>query len=267
MRQDLITYIRPIESRRVVQHACIPTLCLDHLFQLRKGLPICNLLLGQRTALRQFPFFRKPKHIGGQLDADLRQIGRAASLQGLTRLANLQRIPDGTTQRTVHIGDERHCSASHMLADGHHLLCQRNGVLQGLHKGAAAGLDVQKDSIGACGDLFAHNAGSNQRNAVDRSRHIAQRIELFIRGCQVAGLPNYADPHPADNVKKGLPIQCGSESGDGFQFIHRPAGVPQPAAAHLGHAHAQRSDNRRHDQRGLIPHAAGAVFIDLDPVD
>ena len=45
------------------------------------------------------------------------------------------------------------------------------------------------------------------------------------------------------------------------------AGVAQASAAHLGDRHAAGRNDRHNDEGGLIPHAAGRVFIHLDAGD
>ena len=61
-------------------------------------------------------------------------------------------------ERGVHIGNDRGGVAAAAFSDFHHQLCERFGVLFGLHKRAAAAFYVQRNVLRARRKLFAHNA-------------------------------------------------------------------------------------------------------------
>ena len=50
----------------------------------------------------------------------------------------------------------------------------------GLHERAAAGLDVEHQRVDALGDLLAHDRRADERDALDRAGHVAQRVQLLV---------------------------------------------------------------------------------------
>ena len=50
--------------------------------------------------------------------------------------------------------------------------------------------NIQQDRIRTSRQLFAHDRGSNQRNATYRCRNIPQGVQLFIRHRNFAALAN-----------------------------------------------------------------------------
>ena len=97
------------------------------------------------------------------MDAQLGQVFRTSSLQGIQRLDHFQCVSRGVSKWRIHIGDERCCPAACLFPDADHRLRQRNRVLFGLHKGAASSFDIQQDCVRSGSDLLTHNARCNQR--------------------------------------------------------------------------------------------------------
>ncbi|MNJ48751.1 hypothetical protein D3C77_439540 [compost metagenome] len=97
------------------------------------------------------------------------------------------------------------------------------GVLYGLHKGAGARLHVQDDRIRAGGDFLAHNGAGNQRNRIDRGRHVAQRVKLLVRWRQIAALANDRDLMLVNELHELLFGQFDMEAGNRLQLIGRAA--------------------------------------------
>ena len=64
--------------------------------------------------------------------------------------------------------------------------------LDRLHERAAARLHVQHQRVDALGDLLAHDRRRDQRDALDRAGHVAQRVELLVRGRDLGGLADEA---------------------------------------------------------------------------
>src|SRR5437868_1138402 len=80
-------------------------------------------------------------------------------------------------------------------AELHHRLGELPGLGRRLHEGAVADLDVEDDRVRAGGDLLGHDARRDQRDAVDRRRHVAQCVEALVRGHEPIAL---ADDRQAD---------------------------------------------------------------------
>ena len=201
------------------------------------------------------------------MDAQFGQIRRAVPVQRLHRLRHLDGVAGGAAQRLVHVGDERRRPFARAGADVDHRLRQGQRVLLGLHKGAGAGLNVQQNRICTGGNLLAHDAGGDQRQAVHRGGDVPQSVNLLVRHRQLPTLADQRDADLVDDVKEFLLRQGGAVTGNRFQLIHRPAGEAQPPAGHLGDGDAAGGGHRRSDQGGLVPHAAGGVLVHLDTRD
>ena len=144
---------------------------------------------------RFIPAVAELDHVGCQRHAHAAQIVAPAALQNFRRLLHLQGVADGHAERNVHVGEHRAHVAPAGLADGDHVFRQLPCVVQRFHKSARADLHIQYDRVRTRRELFGHDGGGNERQRVDRCRHITQRVELLVRRSQVARL---ADDRHAD---------------------------------------------------------------------
>ena len=131
-----------------------------------------------------------------------------------------------------------------------------------LHERAVADLDVEHDRVGAGRDLLRHDARGDQRDVVDRRRHVAQRVEQLVGGNEVRGLADDREADLAHLLEELVGRQLDAEAGDRLELVERAAGVAEPAAAHLPERHAAGGDDRPDGERRLVPHAAGRVLVD-----
>jgi hypothetical protein len=106
-------------------------------------------------------------------------------------------LPTAKPKRLIHIGDDRAGIAVKRIADLHHRRRQFFGLLDRLHESAAAEFDVQKDRISPAGEFLRHDARSDERDAFDGPRHIAESIKFLIGRIDFGGL---ADDGNADIV-------------------------------------------------------------------
>ncbi len=114
--------------------------------------------------------------------------------QRVDRFLHLHGIADGPAKRLLHLRDQCRRLAPGQVANGNHEARQRAGILQRLHKGTVAALDVEHDGIGAGSQLFAHDAAGDQGQAGNRPGHITQRIEALVGRGQVGRLRRYHEP-------------------------------------------------------------------------
>ena len=133
-----------------------------------------------------------------------------------------------------------------------------------LHEGAVAALHVEHEPADPLGDFLAHDRRGDQRNAFDRGGDVAQGIELPIRGSDFRGLPDQRAADRGDRAPQLVERKGGAESGNRLELVEGAAGVPEPASRHHRHVGAARGRQRRQDDRGLVPDAAGAVLVDGD---
>ena len=73
-------------------------------------------------------------------------------------------------------------------AELEHRLGELARVVERLHEGAVADLDVEHDRLGAGGDLLRHDARRDQRDAVDGRGHVAKGVEPLVGRDEVRGL-------------------------------------------------------------------------------
>ena len=178
------------EKRGIPQNAGVPALGCKHFAANLKGGTIGNHLFRHSAAGGHLPLTRQIQHIGGQLQADFGQIRRAFALQHGHALSHFQRVADVMAQRGVHIGNQGCHFAAMCRADGNHQAGKLHGFVQVLHERTAAHCNIQQDRIRTSRQLFAHDRGSNQRNAAYRCRNIPQGVQLFIRHRNFAALAN-----------------------------------------------------------------------------
>ena len=203
----------------------------------------------------------EPDHVCRKLQTLFRKVFRPASVQRLQNFQHLQGVAHGVPKRPVHIGDERRCAPAGKLRDLHHFLGERNRVLRCLHKGAAARLHVQQNTLCAGGDLLAHDARSDERHALHRPGHVAQRVKLLVRRAQLARLSDHRAPDLIDLRCKFFRRKIDPHTGNALKLIRRAARVSKPAAAHLGNLHPARRANRHNNHARLVTHAARGMLI------
>ena len=255
------------EPGRVFQHRHIAALCGKHLAAFHKGGAVPDNALRHRTAGRQVTPPRQHQHVGGQLQADFRQVGGAFALQDRHAFGHLQGVSDVFAQRLVHIGDKRRHLATVGSADGYHLTGQLGGILQIFHECTVAHGHIQQNSIGTRRQLFAHDGGGDQRNTAHCGGHIPQGVHLFVRHRDSSALANDRNADRIHLPEKFLLRQRGAGAGHRLHLVDGAAGMAQSPAAHFGNSHTAGGHDGRNDQRGLVPHAAGGVFVHLDALD
>ena len=249
----------------LVERLRIAALRRHHLLELLVRRPIHQVLLGHQARLFQRGrLLAEEDHARGQFQRELGQVGGPRILQGLRRFHDLERVADGVAQRLVHVGDQRLHLLIHAAADPDHGLRQAAGVHLRLHESAGAHFDIQHQRIDALGELLRHDRRRNQRDRFHRRRHITQRVQLAVRRHQPLGLPDEAQAEFGELLLEFLRAEIGAEARNRFQFIQRAAGMPERAARHHRHHDSRGRGQRRHDEAGLVAHAAGGMFVHFD---
>ena len=195
------------------------------------------------------------------------KIRRTLVHQRLRYFHHFERIADRVAQRLVHVGDQRLHALVHAPPDSHHHLRQPPRVHLLLDERAAAHLHVEHQGVQAFSHLLRHDGRRDQRNRFHGGRDITQRVELAVGRRHPVRLPDEAQADLAQLRVELFHREIGAKAGNGFQLVERAAGVSQRAAGHHGHDHARGRSQRRHDQAGLVAHAAGRVLVDLDALN
>ena len=240
----------------------IAALRLDHGSEGAKGAAVLDGLLCKPLALGEVAAPDEAQHVGGEREADLPEVGGSSALEHFHGFGDFERVADGRAQGHVHVGDDGRCLSSRTLADGDHGTRERERVVERLHEGAAARLDIEHDRRTACRELLAHDRGGDERNGVDRRRDVAQRIELLVSGRKLARLPDEGKPRLFYDGEKVFARERRLKARNGFELVDGAARVAEAAPAHLGDAPARRRDDGAGDERRLVADAARRVLVD-----
>ena len=247
----------------IAQHAVVAALSAHHRAERLERRAVLDGLLCHLAALFRRALADEVEHVRCELERNLREIGRAVALEHVHRLHDLDAVADAVAERRVHVRNQRNRAAASALADVDHRLRELDGVIERLHERARTRLDVEQNAIGTCRELLAHDGGCNQRDAVDRRRDVAQRIELLVGRCEVAGLADEGDAAFVDRIEEFLAVKHRAIARNGFELVDRAARMAEAATGHLRNFAAAGSDDRRDDQRRLVADAARRMFVDL----
>ena len=177
---------------------------------------------------------------------------------------NFQRIADIHAKRLIHAADDGGDLSAYMLSHFYHNMCQCFGVFLCFHESAAAAFYVQHDAVRTSSNLFGHDAGSNERNAVYSACHIPQGIEFFVRRGQVVRLAHEYQMAGFAVSQRIFFRYAYLKTGNGFQFVNGAAGEAQTTTTHFYHRYTKRSYQRCQNQRCGVAYTAGAVFIHFE---
>ena len=193
---------------------------------------------------------------------------RPAAAQDVDRLARLVGVPDGDAERRVHVGQQRDDLLPGARPHAHERLRERARARLVLHERPAADLHVEHEPVDPLGELLREDRRHDERDALDGRRHVAERVDALVGGGDLARLPDHARAHARRRsaAKRSAEMSV-RKPGDRLELVERPARVAEPAAAHHGHRHAARGDERREAEAHLVADAAGRVLVDLEPGD
>ena len=116
--------------------------------------------------------------------------------------------------------------------------------------------------------FLRHDRAGDERDRLDRRRHVAQGVELAV-GRRQARARRAAMIAPTDRscATASALVSIARQPGDRLHLVERPAGVAEAAPAELGHGRAAVRDERDERQRDLVADAAGGVLVDGRPAD
>ena len=115
------------------------------------------------------------------------------------------------------------------------------------------------------GELLAHHRRSDERDAVDRGRHVAHGVHALVGGDGVPRLTRDGGPDTLHLFFELFGREIGAKGGKTFQFVQRPARMAETAPRIFGTLHAERSEHRHEHERGGIGNAARRMLIGKHP--
>ena len=196
-----------------------------------------------------------------RVEDELREVRRPLAADGVARLGDLERVADGRPQRLVHVGEQADDLAPRVLAELEHRLGERPRVLERLHEGTVADLDVEHDRVGAAGDLLRHDRGCDQGQDVDGAGDVTKPVELLVGRDEVVGLADDREPDLLDLGDEVVDGEVDAEARNRLELVERAARVPEAAAAHLPDGHPAGRHDRADRDRRLVADASGRVLV------
>ena len=186
--------------------------------------------------------------------------------QEVDAFLHFQRIAGGMAQHLVHVGDQGACRQPRAGGHGHQAAGQFTRPFGRGRESAAAALHIQHQALQAGSELFAEDAGGDQRHALHRGREVTDAVQPLV--CRRQGGRSTHDG-AAGGAQRGH--QSGSVrvhvvAAQGFHFVQRAACVAQAAAADHRHHTAAGRDHGRQHQADLVAHTAGGVLVQHRPV-
>src|SRR6266849_7617351 len=246
--RDIETRTRLRQPLRFVNHALISTLQTNSLPEFLFGLAAGDHALGKFPAfVDALCLFAEIEHPRGKLEAQFAEIRRAAVVEDFDALDDFIRMPGHAPERLVHVRDQRDHFLAHALPRLHHDFRESNGVFFLFHERAGTRFYIQDQRVNALGEFLAHNGSADQADVLNRRSHITKRIDFLVRRRDFRGLPDQAHAAFAEHAAAFFEREIDVESGNGFQFVERSAGVAEPAPADHRYGQTARGDNGSED--------------------
>jgi len=256
--------LRLREFFRVVDVGRVAALHLDQLLELLERRAIGQMalhgLLGRKRRARDA---RQADDLHTELEHELLHVFRAFALEQRDRFLELQRRADGIAERLVHIGHQRHTAALHRAAHTSHRTRELLGLLKILDEGAIAPLHVDHEAFGALGQFLGKHGAGDQREARDRARLLAQRVEFGVGRGEILVLRTNRAIDLRQLRRELVVAELGLETGDRAELVERADDVVMLHAAHHRHHHTGGHRQRHQHQRRLVAHATRRVLVDL----
>jgi hypothetical protein len=111
--------------------------------------------------------------------------------------------------------------------------------------------------------LLAHDRGRDERQALDGGGHVAKRVELSVRRCDLGGLSDERDARLGEDLAELSQRQSDAEARDRLELVERAARMPEPATRDHGDVDAAGRHQWRDDETRLVADASRRVLVDL----
>ncbi len=152
----------------------------------------------------------KFKHIRGKFNANSVKPALRSALQYINGFANFNCISYGAAQRLIHISHDCAAFFTCRFRCLFHNCSELFRFFTSFHECARSPFNVKKNTVGIDCKLFAHNAGADQRNAVNSSGCITQRVYFFIGRTKTSALRNHGKSRLIYDIQEFIEIQFGT---------------------------------------------------------
>src|SRR6266478_4740042 len=250
------------QAFRLVNDAFIAALQANPLSEFFECMAGANHGIGKAAAffhaLRSLAEIEHPRR---KFEAQVAQIGGPAALENFDGLGDFIRMPGHAPQRLIHIGNQGHDFFAHALPRFDHDFGKPNRIFLLLHEGPGARFHIKDQRVNALGKLLAHDGSANQADIFDRGSDVPERINFFVGGSNLRGLPDQAHAAFAEDAAQFLERQIHVEARNRFQLVERAAGVAEAAPADHRDGKPARRHNGRKNQRSLVANPTSGVLV------
>ena len=186
----------------------------------------------------------------------------APSDEKIDGVADFDGVAGGAGERLVHVGDQRDGRQAGAGRDRRDALGQFARALERRHEGARAGLDVHDQAFEARGELLRQDRGRDQRDQLDRRRHVADRVEAPVGRREGVRLADDGAARLAHDALEREEIGLRDIARDRIELVERAAGVAEAAARDHRHEGAAGGEHRREHERHVVADAAGRMLVE-----
>ena len=152
------------------------------------------------------------------------------TIHDLDALSHFKRVSDLPAERLIHVGLQRHHLLAVTLADFDHGAAEFERGFPGAHERAGPPLHIQHKAVDVFGELLAHDAGHDERQARHRRGHIAECVEFLVGGRDFRRRADHAAADFIGDTAKFIQRKVRAKAINAFQFIERAAGWAEAAA-------------------------------------
>ncbi len=134
-----------------------------------------------------------------------------------------------------------------------------------LHERAAADLHVEHEAVDPLGELLREDRRDDERDALDRRRDVAQRVDALVGGGDLRGLPDHARADLARRCRRSRSATSSvRKPGIASSLSSVPPVWPRPRPLTIGTGTPHAATSGARQRRHLVADAARRVLVDLD---
>ena len=140
-------------------------------------------------------------------------------------------------------------------------MCKRNRLLARLHERALAALHVEDKSARALCELLREDGRGDKWNRRNRSRDVAESVELLVGGRYLVGLHRHRDADFLHNLLEVVKRKRGAVAGDRLELVGCSARDAKPTPRERGNGDTACRGERLDDERQLVADTASRMLV------